>query len=52
MEEALADHIMTRVEVSEGRNGKGSIEIVFMGSEDLERVFELITRRPISEVLD
>jgi ParB family chromosome partitioning protein len=52
LEEALADHLMTRVEVREGRGGKGSIEIVFLGSEDLERVFELITGRPIAEVLE
>jgi ParB family chromosome partitioning protein len=52
LEEALADHLMTRVEVREGRGGKGTIEIVFLGSEDLERVFELITRRPIGEVLE
>jgi ParB family chromosome partitioning protein len=51
LEEALADHLMTRVEVREGRGGKGSIEIVFLGSDDLERVFELITRRPIGEVV-
>jgi len=52
LEEALADHLMTRVEVREGRGGKGTIEIVFLGSEDLERVFELITRRPAGEVLE
>ncbi len=52
LEEALADHLMTRVEVKEGRGGKGSIEIVFLGSADLERVFELITHRSLSEVID
>jgi ParB family chromosome partitioning protein len=52
LETALADHLMTRVEVREGRGGKGTIEIVFLGSEDLERVFELITRRPVGEVLE
>jgi ParB family chromosome partitioning protein len=51
LEEALADHLGTRVDVKEGRGGKGSIEIVFLGSDDLERVFELITRRPIGDVL-
>ncbi|MBM4183400.1 MAG: ParB/RepB/Spo0J family partition protein [Gemmatimonadetes bacterium] len=51
LEEALADHLMTRVEVREGRGGKGTIEIVFMGTGDLERVFELITRRSVEEVV-
>lgn len=52
LEEALADHLMTRVEVREGRGGKGSIEIVYHGSGDLERVFELITGRPLGEVVE
>jgi ParB family chromosome partitioning protein len=52
LEEALADHLMTRVEVREGRGGKGSIEIVYHGAEDLERVFELITGRPLGEVVE
>ncbi|MEQ1856589.1 MAG: ParB/RepB/Spo0J family partition protein [Longimicrobiales bacterium] len=52
LEEALADHLMTRVELREGRGGKGTIEIVFLGADDLERVFELITRRPLSEVIE
>lgn len=52
LEEALEDHLMTRVELREGRGGKGTIEIVFHGPEDLERVFELITGRPIAEVVE
>ena len=52
LEEALEDHLMTRVEVRDGRGGKGSIEISFHGSEDLERVFELITGRPLGEIVE
>lgn len=52
LEEALEDHLMTRVELREGRGGKGSIEIVFHGPEDLERVFELITGRSVAEVVE
>lgn len=52
LEEALEDHLMTRVELREGRGGKGTIEIAFHGPEDLERVFELITGRPIAEVVE
>lgn len=52
LEEALGEHLMTRVEVREGQGGKGTIEIVFLGSDDLERVFELITGRSIAEVVE
>jgi ParB family chromosome partitioning protein len=52
LEEALRDHLMTRVEVREGRGGKGSIEIGYHGNEDFERLFELITRRPLRDVVE
>jgi ParB family chromosome partitioning protein len=52
LEGALADHLVTRVEVREGRGGQGAIEIAFHGPDDLERVFELITRRSAREVLE
>jgi ParB family chromosome partitioning protein len=52
LEEALQDHLMTRVEVSERRGGKGSIEIRFHGPEDLERIFELVTGRRAQEVVE
>lgn len=52
LEEALEDHLMTRVEVRDGRAGKGSIEIRYHGPEDLERVFELITGRPLGEIVE
>jgi ParB family chromosome partitioning protein len=52
LEEALEDYLMTRVEVRDGRGGKGAIEVRFHGTEDLERLFELITGRPLGEVVD
>lgn len=52
LEDALEDYLMTRVEVRDGRGGKGSIEIRFHGPEDLERVFELITGRPLGEIVE
>ena len=52
LEEALEDYLMTRVELRDGRGGKGAIEIKYHGAEDLERVFELITRRTAREVIE
>ena len=52
LESALQDHLQTRVEVRSGRGGKGSIEIRFHGPDDFERVFELVTGRPVSEVVE
>jgi ParB family chromosome partitioning protein len=52
LEQALQDHLMTRVEVRERRGGKGSIEISFHGDEDFERLFELITGRSVREIVE
>lgn len=52
LEEALAERLMTRVEVREGRGGKGRIEIAYHGAEDFERVFEVITGRAVDEVVE
>lgn len=49
LEQAIQDHLQTRVEVRQSRGGKGSIEIKFHGADDFERLFEVITGRPISE---
>jgi hypothetical protein len=43
---------MTRVEVREGRGGKGRIEVAYHGPEDFERVFELLTGRAVDEVVE
>lgn len=52
LEEALQERLGTRVEVREGRGGKGSIEITYHGAEDFERVFELIAGRSVREVIE
>ena len=52
LEDALQDHLGTRVEVKAGRGGKGSIEIRYHGPEDFERVFERITGRTASEIVE
>ena len=52
LEGALQDHLQTRVEVREGRAGKGTIEIRYHGAADFDRVFELIAGLPVSEVVE
>jgi ParB family chromosome partitioning protein len=51
LEERLRDHLSTRVRIKGGGKKKGSIEVEFHGSEDFERVFQLITGRDVSEVV-
>ena len=51
LEDALQETLSTRVTIKRGRKGKGVIEITFHGSEDFERVFELVTGREASEVV-
>ena len=52
LEEGLRSHLQTRVEIREKRGDKGTIEIAYHGPEDFERVFELITGRPVEEVVE
>jgi ParB family chromosome partitioning protein len=52
LEQALEDRLMTRVEVREGRGGKGKIEVVYHGPEDFERLFEIITGRAVDQVVE
>ena len=52
LEDALQDHLATRVEVKAKRGGKGSIEIRFHDAEDFERLFEKITGRAATEVVE
>lgn len=51
LEEALQESLSTRVSIKRGRKGKGVIEITFHGSEDFERVFEIVTGREAGEVV-
>jgi ParB family transcriptional regulator, chromosome partitioning protein len=52
LEEALQDHLATRVDVKARRGGKGSIEIRFHDAEDFERLFERITGRSAAAVVE
>jgi ParB family chromosome partitioning protein len=51
LEEALQESLSTRVSIKRTRKGKGLIEITFLGPEDFERVFELVTGREASEIV-
>ena len=52
LEESLQEELSTRVSIKPGRKGSGVIEITYMGPEDFERIFELVTGRPASDVLE
>jgi ParB family chromosome partitioning protein len=52
LELALQDHLHTRVTVHVGRGTKGTIEVSYHDADDFERVFELITGRPVNEVVE
>ncbi len=52
LEEELRRTLGTRVQLrTDGRAGKGTIQIPFSSSEDLERVFALITGREATDVV-
>lgn len=52
LEEALQEHLATRVKIKRGRNDQGAIEVTFHGDEDFERIFQLIVDRDVSEVVE
>jgi len=52
LENALQDHLQTRVQVSPGKGGSGTIQVHYHDADDFGRLFELVTRRPISEVVE
>lgn len=51
LEEALRDHLATRVAVKPSRSGGGSIQITYHDDSDFERVFELLTGRAATDVV-
>ena len=51
LEEALIDHLGTRVTIRWKGKGKGAIRIAFRNARDLERVFEMVTGREAAEVV-
>ncbi len=52
LEEALREHLSTRVSIRSGRGGQGTVEIKYHGSEDFERIFELITDRSVTDYVE
>jgi len=52
LEEVLQEHLGTRVQVKDGRADTGTIEIRYHGPEDFERIFERITGRIVSEIVE
>jgi len=52
LEEALQESLSTRVSIKRTRKGTGVIEITFLGPDDFERVFELVTGREASEIVE
>lgn len=51
LEEALREILATKVSIKGVAKGKGVIEIPFLGSEDFERLFALITGQEASEIV-
>jgi hypothetical protein len=51
LEEALREHLATRVNVRGLARGKGSIEIPFATTEEFERLFALVVGREASDVV-
>jgi ParB family chromosome partitioning protein len=52
LQEELRKALGTRVVLKRARKGKGVIEVPFLGTEDFERVFALLTGREASEVVE
>ncbi len=52
LQEELREVLGTRVVLRRAKKGKGVIEIPFLGAEDFERIFALITGREASEVVE
>lgn len=51
LERALQESLSTRVRIKEGSGGTGTIQITYLGPDDFERVFELVTGASASEVV-
>jgi hypothetical protein len=51
LEEELQRHLGTEVRIHAGRGKRGRIEIPFLGPEDFERIFELLTGRSATDVV-
>ena len=52
LQEELRKSLGTRVVLRRARKGKGVIEVPFLGTEDFERIFALLTGKEASEVVE
>ncbi len=52
LEKALASHFQTRVTIKEKKGQKGTIEVEYHDAQDFERIFEGMTGRRASEVIE
>jgi len=52
LQEELRQALGTRVVLKQARKGKGVIEIPFLGTDDFERIFSILTGREASEVVE
>lgn len=52
LEEALREKLSTRVSIRQDKSGKGVIEITYLGADDFERVFELVTGQSATDVVE
>ncbi len=52
LEEELRGALGTRVVLKRGRGGKGLVEIPFLNPEDFERIFQLLTGKEATEVVE
>ena len=52
VEDALAEHISTRVSITRYRSGKGVIRLAYDDVRELERIFELVTGRSVESLAD
>lgn len=52
LEDALESHFQTRVSIREKRGQKGVLEVEYHDAEDFERLFEAMTGKSVSEVVE
>lgn len=52
LEMALQESLSTRVSIKPSSGGKGRIEITYLGAEDFERIFEIVTGTSAAEVVE
>jgi ParB family chromosome partitioning protein len=51
LEEALQRALGTAARIRRSRGGRGRVEIPFYSADDFERVYELLTGQPVTDVV-